>query len=141
MIANDSYNAISHAQQANFEQLNDKQFMQRKSQVLVSNHVHLQLAIVCDPMKKREQFAVSLRKQKTRQIVQEKRIKREKNMANMKSQEEQNSQKANPNYDGYERFRLDPGQYRKLLEEMGLDMSGINDPVSSLCRLRPLRGR
>lgn len=109
MIANDSNNTASYAQQTNFEQHSDKQFMQRKSQVPLSNRVYLQSAIVCDPMKKREQFAVSLRKQKTRQIVQEKRIKREKNMANMKSQEEQNSQKANPNYDGYERFRLDPG--------------------------------
>ena len=109
MIANDSNNATSYAQQTNFEQPNDKQFMQRKSQVPVSNRVYLQLAIVCDPMKKREQFAVSLRKWKTRKIVQEKRIKREEYMANMKSQEEQNSQKANPNYEGYERFRLNPG--------------------------------
>ena len=83
-----------------------------------------------DPLKKREQFAVSLRKQKTRQIVREKRIKREKNMANMKSQDEQNSDKASPNYDGYERFRRDPKQYHALLEEIGLEVKSPEGTVS-----------
>ena len=73
---------------------------------------------------------MSLRKQKTKQIVQEKRIKREKNIANMKSQEEQNAEKTNTNYDGYVRFLLEPKQYNTLLKEIGLEMKEIKDPVS-----------
>ena len=51
-------------------------------------------------------------------------------MANMKSQEEQNSDKASPNYDGYERFRRDPKQYYALLEEIGLEVKSPEGTVS-----------
>ena len=61
-----------------------------------------------DPLKKREEFAVSLRKKKTKQILQAKRLKREQNMAIMKTTNmewEANSvNKACAEFGGYEPF-------------------------------------
>ena len=53
-----------------------KQFMQRKSILFYKAHltnVSIFTATAEDPMRKREQFAVSLRKQKTKDIIAHKR--------------------------------------------------------------------
>ena len=64
-----------------------------------------------DPLKKREQFAVTLRKQKTREIVAKKRQRLMKNMAdrttNMQMNSAVNADIGQPEYEGYYKFNLE----------------------------------
>ena len=60
MITNDSNSKV---QAVNFDKPNDKQFMQRKYEDRRElTNEFFNIAVMRDPLKKREQFAVSLRK-------------------------------------------------------------------------------
>ena len=62
-----------------------------------------------DPLKKREEFAVSLRKKKTKEIILAKRLKREQNISITKTKEQKvaNIDKGRAEYSGYDLFSAD----------------------------------
>ena len=70
-----------------------------------------------DPMRKREEFAVSLRKKRTKAIIQEKRLKRQtnENTAQLNFAQENPSSKLldqrNADYDGYDMVLNDKDKF------------------------------
>ena len=83
-----------------------------------------------DPLKKREQFAVSLRKQKSKAVVKQKRMKLLSTLEMQRMQEQNGGSRvpsssmqvcldrSNAEYFGYYKFDEDPELFKKLVNEI-----------------------
>ena len=73
-------------------------------------------------MKKREEFAVKLRREKTQKLIKEKRLK-------LQTQKDNDDQ--SPDYAGFEKFNNDQALYQKLISEYAPSLvNESSEPVS-----------
>jgi len=86
-----------------------KSFMKRKPQPITP------LALYEDPLKKREEFAVSLRKKKTHDLIN---AKRRKLMGGSAEEETKSSGQPNTAYKGYHIFEKDTQIFETMLAEL-----------------------
>ena len=87
---------------------------------------------VSDPIKKREEFAVNLRKQKTRQIVEAKRMRYAVKTISLPSSTPADStnDQTSPSYTGFTGFIEDEGFYMQFLVEIAPEWCKKQDELS-----------
>jgi hypothetical protein len=77
-------------------------------------------------MKKREEFAVSLRKKKTQEIINAKR----RRLIGVYQEENQGPEHVQGSYKGYTAFEANPQDFNKRLEELCPEVNKMGNPVS-----------
>ena len=81
-------------------------------------------------MRKREEFAVSLRKKRTKEIIKEKRLKLQ--SVNNQQKLKDNAFLASADYDGYESILTDKAEFNRLLLEIAPRINEQTNIVSYL---------
>ena len=117
-----------------------KQFMQRKFKTTAALCLLILTPFVCfsatqeDPLRKREQFAVSLRKKKTQSIIKNKRRRmlesRANGIAHGQSLTDCNKDKKSPEYSQYHKF-ADQAHFTSLVKEIAPEFQALPGVVSN----------